>query len=102
LEVTACAILTGGSSPIYYTLGADSRGVYRNVKVLWELYGPEEEDYRFLSGENREPHVRDEGAQTIAEMRFRISRPGKYRLRAATVDLAGRTATVWKNISVKN
>jgi len=102
LEVTVRAILTEGSSPIYYTLGADSRGVYRNVKVLWELYGPEEEDYRFLSGENREPHIHDEGTQTIVEMGFRISRPGGYRLRAATVDLAGRTATVWKNISVEN
>lgn len=102
LALTARAILTEGSSPIYYTLGADSRGVYRNVKVLWELYGPEEEDYRFLSGENREPHIHDEGTQTIVEMGFRISRPGKYRLRAATVDLAGRTATVWKDIAVEN
>ncbi len=102
LEVTARAILIEGSSPIYYTLGADSRGVYRNAKVLWELYGPGEEDYRFLSGENREPPIRDDGTQTTVEMGFRISRPGKYRLRAATVDLAGRTAVVWKNIAVEN
>ncbi len=102
LEVTARAILTEGASPIFYTMGADSIGVYRNVRVLWELYGPEEEDYRFLSVENREPHIHDEGIQTIVEMGFDISGPGRYRLRAATVDLAGRTATVWKNITVEN
>ena len=102
LKVAACAILTEGSSPVYYTLGADSRGVYRNAKVLWELYGPGEEDYRSLSHEDLEPRIRDEGTQTSVEMGFRIGRPGRYRLRAATVDLAGRTAIVWRNITVED
>ncbi len=102
LEVTARAFLVEGSSPIYYTLGANPEGIYKNVKVFWELYGPEEEDYRFLLGTNQEPRIRDEGTRTSVEIKFRINQPGKYRLRAATVDLAGRTAVVWKNIAVEN
>jgi len=94
--------LVEGSSPIYYTLGANPKGIYKNVKVFWELYGPGEEDYRFLLGRNREPRIRDEGTQTSLDIKFRISQPGKYRLRAATVDLAGRTAVVWKNIAVED
>ena len=102
LEVAARAFLVEGSSPVYYTLGADSKGIHKNVKVFWELYGPGEEDYRFLLDRNREPRISDEGTRTNVEMKFRISQPGKYRLRAATVDLAGRTAVVWKNISVED
>ncbi len=101
LEIAARAFLVEGSSPIYYTLGANPKGIYKNVKVFWELYGPREEDYRFLLGRNREPRIRDEGTRTSVDIKFRISQPGKYRLRAATVDLAGRTAVVWKNITVE-
>ena len=102
LGVAASAILVEGSSPVYYTLGANPKGIYRNVKVLWELYGPGEEDYRFLLGENREPHIRNEGKWTRVEIEFKIGRPGEYRLRAATVDLAGRTTVVWRSISVED
>jgi hypothetical protein len=102
LGVAARAFLVEGSSPVYYTLGANSKGIYRNVKVLWELYGPEEEDYRFLLGENREPRIRDEGRQTRVEIEFKIGRPGQYHLRVATVDLAGRTTVVWKNITIED
>ena len=102
LEVAASALLTEGSSPVYYTLGADSKGIYKNVKVFWELYGPGEEDYRFLLDRNREPRICEEGTRTRVDIKFKISQPGKYRLRAATADLAGRTAVVWKNITVKN
>jgi len=102
LGVAARAFLVAGSSPIYYTLGANSKGIFRNAKVLWELYGPGEEDYRFLLGENREPRIRDEGTRTTVEIEFKIEQPGKYRLRAATVDLAGRTTVVWKNITVED
>jgi len=102
LQITARASLVKGSADIYYTLGASSRGIYRNVMVLWELYGPEEEDYRFLLGENREPRILDEGIRTNVEMEFAIRQPGKYRLRAATVDLAGRSTVVWKSIAVEN
>jgi hypothetical protein len=100
LGVIARALLVEGSAPVYYTLGADPKGVYRNVKVLWELYGPGEEDYRFLLSETREPRIRQESGRTRVEIEFRIERPGQYRLRAATVDLAGRTTVVWKDITV--
>jgi hypothetical protein len=102
LGVSAHAVLVEGTAPVYYTLGADTKGIYRNVKVLWELYGPGEEDYRFLLGENREPRIRDENGRTRVEIEFKIGRPGQYRLRAATVDLAGRTTVVWKNITVED
>jgi hypothetical protein len=102
LEVAARAFLVEGSSPVYYTLGANSKGIYRNVKVLWELYGPGEEDYRFLLGENRESRIREEGRRTCVEIEFKIGRSGQYRLRAATVDWAGRTTVVWKNITVED
>ena len=102
LEVSARAILVEGSAPIYYTLGADPKGIYKNVKVFWELYGPEEEDYRSLLNWNQEPHAYDEGDRTIVDIKFKINRSGKYHLRAATVDLAGRTAVVWKNIIVED
>lgn len=102
LQITARAFLTEGSSPVYYTLGASSKGIYNNVKVLWELYGPEQEDYRFLLSENREPRILEEGSRTKVEIQFAIRQPGRYRLRAATVDLAGRTTVVWKNIIAEN
>jgi hypothetical protein len=102
VQITARAYLTEGSSPVYYTLGADRKGIYTNTKVLWELYGPKEEDYRFLHDWNREPRIRAEGSKTRIDIKFTISKPGKYRLRAATVDLAGRTTVVWKNIIVKD
>lgn len=102
LQITARASLVKGSADIYYTLGTNSKGIYRNVMVLWELYGPEDEDYRFLLSENREPRILDEGAQTKVEIQFAIRQPEKYRLRAATVDLAGRTTVVWKNITAEN
>jgi hypothetical protein len=102
LEVSAQASLAEGSSPIYYTLGANPKGIYKNVKVFWELYGHKEEDYRFLLDWSREPLICNEGTRTMVDIKFKISQPGKYRLRAATVDLAGRTAVVWKNITVDN
>jgi hypothetical protein len=102
LEIIARAFLAEGSSPIYYTLGADRKGIYKNVKVFWELYGPEEEDYRFLIDWDREPRIRNKGNKTNVDIKFKISQPGKYRLRAATVDMAGRTAVIWKNIIVED
>jgi hypothetical protein len=102
LGIVARALLVEGSAPVYYTLGANAKGIYRNVKVLWELYGPGEEDYRFLLGESQEPRLREEDGRTRVEIEFKIGRPGPYRLRAATVDLAGRTTVVWRNIAVED
>jgi len=69
--------------------------------VAW-LYGPGAEDYRFLLSENRQPQIHEEGGRTRVEIEFNIGRPGQYRLRAATVDLAGRTTVVWRHIAVED
>jgi hypothetical protein len=100
LEVTACATILERSAPVYYTLGADSTGVYRNEMALWELFGPGEEQYRFLNREAVSTHKSLDGHKSTTEIRFRIERPGEYGLRVATVDMAGRTAVVWKSITL--
>lgn len=83
-------------APIYYTLGADPSGVLHNALVLWELYGPNEEDYLFLLAKDMRPDVRWHSA-TEAEVRISLPKltRGRYRLRAATVDIAGRSTVVW-------
>ena len=105
LSMTARARVTEGSARIYYTLGADAQGVYPNLRVAWELYGPADEDYRFLREESWNARVREDDAGAphsgaTVEVDFKIERPGSYRLRAATVDVAGRTTVVWKQIEV--
>lgn len=101
LHVRASAHVVEGSAPIYYTFGADPTGIHHNAMVAWELYGPEEEDYRFLRPDDLQPQVRSDGkGGSEVEMSFRLQRPGTYRLRVATVDLAGRTAVVCNEIAV--
>ena len=100
LEVHACATVTEGSAGVYYTRGADENGIYNNERVLWELFGPEEEDYRFLNREQSKIRVHQTGSATEVEISFSLKRPGNYRLRAATVDIAGRTAVEWQTITV--
>ena len=100
LEVRACATITKGSASVYYTRGADASGIYNNEMVLCELFGPEEEDYLFL---NREPsEIRIDQTESVAEVeiRFSLKHLGNYRLRVATVDIAGRTAVAWETISI--
>ena len=94
----ARAQITEGSAAIYYTTGTDRTGVYQNTMVLWELYGPEEADYRQLTGQVAQPF--DAGRSAVVETRFNVSQPGRYRLRAATADLAGRSAVVWKEFTI--
>jgi hypothetical protein len=86
---------------VYYTVGADTEGVYHNAKVAWEIYGPGDEDYLFLRPDNLKPHVREIAGATEIEATVRLSRPGSYRLRASTVDTAGRTTVVWRPFSVR-
>ena len=100
LEVQASATVTEGSASIYYTRGADESGVYNNEMVLWELFGPAEEDYRFLNREASEIRINQRESGTEVEIRFSLKRAGDYRLRVATVDMAGRTAVVWETITV--
>ena len=99
-EVRACAIVTQGSTSVYYTRGADASGIYNNEGVLWELFGPGEEDYRFLNREHSEIRINRTESIAEVEIRFALNRLGNYRLRAATVDLAGRTAVAWKTVTV--
>ena len=100
LEISACATVTEESAAVYYTRGADKNGIYNNERVLWELFGPEAEDYRFLNRAQAKIHINPEDLVTRVEIRFTLRHAGSYRLRAATVDMAGRTAVVWKTITV--
>lgn len=96
---TARAQVTEGSAAVYYTPGADRHGVYQNTLVLWELFGPEAEDYRQLSGRVISPLAHGVHSAAV-ETQFTIEQPGRYRLRAATTDLAGRSTVVWKEFNV--
>ena len=100
LEIRACANVTEESTSVYYTRGADANGIYNNERVLWELFGPEEEDYRFLNREQSEIRLTQTESVASVEVSFGLRHPGDYRLRAATVDMAGRTAVEWKTITV--
>ena len=100
-EIRARATVTAGSASVYYTLGADENGIYNNEIVLWELFGPEEEDYRFLNRESSKVRIDEDESASTAEIDFRIELAGNYRLRVATVDMAGRTAIVWETITCR-
>ena len=100
LEIRACANVTEESTSVYYTRGADANGIYNNERVLWELFGPAEEDYRFLNREQSEIRLTQTESVASVEVSFGLRHPGDYRLRAATVDMAGRTAVAWKTITV--
>lgn len=98
--ITATAKVTEGSAPIYYTQGADKNGIYKNSYVLWELYGPEEEDYTDLWNERWNVSVSENNDSAIAKIKFNIDKPGSYRLRVSTGDVAGRSNVVWINIDI--
>jgi hypothetical protein len=100
LKITARARVVDGSAATYYTSGTDSRGVFWNSKVLWELFGPRDEDYQGPLQGRSATNVREEGDASVVEINFVVRRAGTYRLRAATVDMAGRTAVVWKTITL--
>ncbi|MCK4879617.1 MAG: hypothetical protein KAS82_03120 [Bacteroidales bacterium] len=99
--ITARAKVTEGSAPVYYTLGADKNGIYNNQYVLWELFGPEEEDHSKLWAERWDVSISDENNSAEVEIKFSIDKPGSYLLRAATTDVAGRSSVVWKNIKME-
>ena len=99
--ITARARITENASPVYYTTGTDRNGVYHNARVLWELFGPEEEDYRALLPAGANPQTTFDGNSATVELKFRVEQAGHYRLRAATTDLAGRSTVVWKEFAVR-
>jgi hypothetical protein len=95
LTISARAIVTPTSAPVYYTFGTDSEGVYRNAVVAWEVYGPGAEDHRFIIPPGLKPRVTQVGTAFEVQVEFRLEQPGEYRLRAATVDTAGRSTVNW-------
>jgi hypothetical protein len=98
--IKARATVTEGSAPVYYTQGADKEGIYKNTYVLWELYGPEEEDYTDFWNDRWNVFVSENTNSAIIEINFEINNPGDYRLRISTADVAGRSAVVWKEINI--
>lgn len=100
LVVSAEARVEETSAPVYYTHGTDPAGVCHNAVVAWELYGPHDEDQRQLAPPALRPTVRQAGRVHTATMEFTVSQPGRYRLRAATVDRAGRSTVEWIPIEV--
>lgn len=95
------AFIEETDAPVYYTMGADPDGVYRNVLVLWELYGPGEEDYRYFRPENLHPNAVRDGNRLTVKGLFKVNQAGHYRLRTATVDAAGRTSIHWLDVEVE-
>ena len=89
------------ASPVYYTTGTDGQGVYHNARVLWEIYGPGDEDYRALLPAGANPRTTFVGQTAVVEQQFSLKQAGHYRLRAATTDLAGRSMVVWREIVVR-
>ena len=99
-EFVARAQIRSWSAPIFYTLGADSQGRYQNVYAAWEIYGPQDEDYRFLRQEGDRVPVAQSGNLTNLEVEFEVDEPGNYRLRVATADIVGRSRVVWREFTV--
>jgi len=94
------AFIEETDAPVYYTMGTDPEGVYQNVLVLWELYGPGEENYRYFRPDNLHPDAARDGNRLTVKGTFSVSQTGHYRLRTATVDTVGRTTIEWVNFSV--
>ena len=100
ITIKALANVMQGSAPIYYTQGAGKDGIYKNSYVLWELYGPEEEDYSDFWNDRWDVDITENGHSTNVEINFIVDKPGNYRLRVSTSDLAGRSVVVWKDIVI--
>jgi hypothetical protein len=100
-QFTARAEVTEGSAPVFYTPRSNREGVYENAVVFWELFGPRDEDYRVLLGENNRLQISDDHPTYHVAIKFQVQRPGTYRLRAAIADLSGRTSVVWKTLGAE-
>ena len=98
--LTATAHVREGSAPLFFSPEPDAAGIHHNLKVLWQLHGPEDEDY------HDRPPVVFPGRATphpdgghLVEAEIHLAAPGEYRLRAATTDIAGRSAVEWIRLS---
>lgn len=95
LQVQAIAEVHETAAPVYYTHGADPDGCSWNALVAWELFGPQDEDHRHLTPPGNRPQVVTREGGGRATVTFTLDRPGRYRLRVATTDLAGRSTIRW-------
>jgi len=68
--------------------------------VAWEIYGPEAPDQLIPIPDRLKPRAVLDNSGGTVEVTFPLTRPGSYRLRAATVDTSGRTTVVWRPITV--
>jgi len=100
LDISAQATVKETDAPVFYTFGANSDGVFENAKVAWEIYGPEDEDYRYLIPTHRKSSVQERDGVSEVSIQFKLTQPGNYRLKAGTVDTAGRATIKWTNIVV--
>lgn len=101
-SITVSAQIREGSAPVYYAPLPDNDGVHQKLQVLWEVYGPNEEDYAFRAPEIDFAPATVEGyGEFKADATLHFTKPGRYRLRAATTDLAGRSTVVWKEIEIR-
>ena len=92
LTLEARAQIVEGSVPVYFGPKLDADGRRENRKVLWELFGPNNWDYRNY-------HTLTDPKMLSIELK--LEAPGPYRLRSSVVDRAGRVAVVWKSITVR-
>ncbi len=91
LFLVAEAKVTEKLSPVYFSPQHDEKGVWRNTKVIWQLYGPGPDRYRNVSSQV------DADSGILA---LELEEPGLYRLRASVVDRAGRTSVRWTSVKV--
>jgi hypothetical protein len=95
------AHVTEGSAPVYYAPAPRPDGIHPNQRAAWELYGPEDETYTCRTPVITIGPVRASGeGRYTAEAALFLQTPGRYRLRAAASDLAGRTAVAWEDLTV--
>ena len=100
--ITVTARVVEGDAPVYYSPIPDLSGVHHNERVLWEVYGPEEEDHFHRVPVIEAGDVTQTGPNTHdVAATLNIEKPGRYRIRAATTDLAGRSAVVWRDLEVQ-
>lgn len=99
--ISVTANIKKSSAPVYFTRGVNDEGKNINQYVLWELFGPGDEDYTAFWDERFNYTVTEKKNSVEVEFRFTVNHPGEYRLRVATTDLAGKSAVVWTNLTIK-
>lgn len=95
LSITGQGHRRDETAPVFYTHGADPTGVHHNAAVAWEVYGPQEEDYRALPPPRMRPNMTRTGTRREITTSITLDQPGRYRLRVSTVDVAGRSTVEW-------